>query len=112
MLRRTYVVEDGQGSDNGVDEVDTHETACLVGSREEGHQGTTDDAENVLADYHIFLQNDSRRDNAGNDPCPAVRLLPDSKSDTKGEENADDSRRHVHKSGLLRVITQVADQGG
>lgn len=57
-------------------------------------------------------QSNSRRDDAGNDPCPAVRLLPDSKSDTKGKENADDTRRHVHESGLLGVVTQVADQGG
>jgi hypothetical protein len=66
----------------------------------------------LLADAQRFPQSNSRRDDAGDDPCPAVGLLPDSNSDTKGKENADDTRRHVHESGLLGVVAQVADQSG
>ena len=45
----TYVVEDGERSNDGVDEVDTREAASLICSRKERHEGTADDTNTVSA---------------------------------------------------------------
>jgi hypothetical protein len=55
---------------------------------------------------------DVRREEAGDDPCPSVRLLADAVSDEEGEEDADGPRGHVHQRGLLGVVAHVADEGG
>lgn len=48
----TYIVEDGEGSNDGVDEVNTYEAASLICSREERHEGTTDDTHGVSVKGH------------------------------------------------------------
>lgn len=44
----TYVVEDGERSNNGVDEVNTHKATGLVCSRKKRHEGTANDTISVL----------------------------------------------------------------
>lgn len=55
---------------------------------------------------------DVRREEAGDDPCPSVRLLADTISNEEGEEDADGARGHVHQRGLLGSVAHVSDEGG
>ena len=41
-----------------------------------------------------------------------MRLLSDTEANKKGKENANYTRRHVHKGSLLGQIPQVFDEGG
>ena len=52
------------------------------------------------------------RDDADNDPSPAVRLLANAVADEEGEEDADSAGRHVHQGRLHRGIAKSLDQGG
>lgn len=90
------VVEDGQGRDNGVDEVDAGQDAGAVGGGQEGHEGAADDG----------------GDDAGNDPRPAVRAVADAEPDHEGEEDADHARGHVHQGCLLGGVLEAADESG
>lgn len=47
-------VENGEGGDNGVDEVDTGEAAIAVCRGEEGHEGASKDAGKRLVNMHMW----------------------------------------------------------
>lgn len=90
------VVKDGEGRDDGVDEVDASEDAGAVGRGHEGHEAAADDG----------------GDDAHDDPQPAVGLDTDAVADEQREEDADDARGHVHESGLLGCEAEALDEGG
>lgn len=94
--RWTYIVEDGQWSNHGIDQVDASQGARLVGGGEEGHKSTSDDG----------------RNDTDNNPSPTVGGLPNAVSNQKSEEDTDGTRGGVHQRGLFRVVTEVADQSG
>jgi hypothetical protein len=81
-MHGTYVVEDGERGNDGVNKVNTHETTSLVCSREERHEGTADDTNGVLAKGHGHQLGDLRRDNASDDPCPTMRFMANTKSNS------------------------------
>jgi hypothetical protein len=53
-----------------------------------------------------------RRDDAGDDPSPAVGCPADTEADQQSEKDADDTGGHVHQSSALGGVSEVADEGG
>lgn len=94
MKEYTDAVEDSERSNDGIDKVNTSEAASAVRDGQERHESTAHDG----------------RDDADNDPGPAVGAHADTKANEQGEEDGDNSGRHVHQSGALRSKTKVANQ--
>ena len=110
-----YGVEDGQRRHDGVDEVDTRETAGLVGNGQEGHKGAAEDAGGIVSGSLNRSQEgtvDSPRDEACNNPSPAVRRFANAIPDEESEEDGHGARRHVHQSSPLRLVAEILDERG
>ena len=94
------LVEDDEGCDDGVDEIDAGEETWLVGvcfgGGKEGQQGASHDAWDATCD----------------EPGPAVAVLADTDADEDREEDGDESGRHVEECSCGRLVADVLDQGG
>lgn len=110
-----YTVEEGQRSDNCVDKIDTGKNSSSVASRQEGHQCATDDAtkRSVFCQWallNIVAIEDLRRNDAAENPCPAMRARAYTKPDKKCKEDANGTGWHVHQSSTLRIESQIENQ--
>lgn len=50
-----------------------------------------------------------RRNDASNDPRPAMGLCANAIANQQGKEDTDSSRRSVHECSLLRGVPEVPD---
>lgn len=90
------LIQDGEGGNNGIDQVNTDEDTGFVALREEGEKATADNAGN----------------SAEGVPGPAVRGSADTKADEEGEEDTDNSGGHVEKGGDGAGVSKPGDESG
>lgn len=77
------LVDDGEGGDDCVDEVDPDQDTGFVALGQEGEQGAADDAGNGAEDV----------------PGPAVGGFADAEANEEGEEDANDAPWGVEEGG-------------
>lgn len=112
-IASTYIVVYRKRSNDGVDKVDAGQNTRFVGLGQEAHQGTTHDTMSLFVSSLFIAYGREEflpRNDASNDPSPAVRLLANSVADKQGKEDANNTARHVHECSLLRVVSNVADK--
>lgn len=88
------LVDDGEGTGDGVDEIDTSKETCTVLGGEEGHQTATNHTRNT----------------AESEPGPTVFSVADAVTNNQGGDDGDNTAGHVEEGSAVRAEAEALDE--